>query len=192
MFALNGRMFVLAGDGFNANGSDVWSTEDGATWQQDLANGPFGVRRQHEVIVFNNRAWLLGGLEQTPDAWSSADGVTWTQEALNVPDVAERHDLEMAVFDNRLWVIGGVRREANGTFTPLNDVWSSPDGNTWTRETASATWSPRTEHAVAGFAGRLWLFGGEWQFTGGSNREVWQSADGIAWRLRYRNLIETQ
>jgi N-acetylneuraminic acid mutarotase len=191
LFALNGRMFLLGGEGINVTGSDVWSTDDGISWRQDWVTAPFGVRRQHQVAVFNGRAWLLGGLEQTPDAWSSADGLTWTQEALNDTDVATRHDLKMVAFNNRLWVVGGVRRENLTTYTALNDVWSSADGNTWTRETGNANWSPRAEHAVAGFAGRLWLFGGEWLFVGGTNREVWQSADGIGWRLRYRNLIET-
>jgi hypothetical protein len=44
------------------------------------------------------------------------------------------------------------------------------------RATANAAFSPRSGHAVAAYAGRMWLVGGD-----PDTFDVWSSADGITW-----------
>ncbi len=60
------------------------------------------------------------------------------------------------VFDNKIWVIGG-----SFSPNPLNDVWSSTDGITWTEETASAEWGARISHRSVVFNNKIWRTGGD-------------------------------
>ncbi len=96
------------------------------------------------------------------------------------------------IFHDKMWIVGGV--DGNGTATNddhnvhyweathLNDIWSSADGVSWTRERAHATWSVRRSMSVVPFGGSLWMFGG-WSPTTGYTSDVWKSEDGIAWKL---------
>jgi leucine-zipper-like transcriptional regulator 1 len=60
-----------------------------------------------------------------------------------------------------------------------NDVWSSPDGITWTEVTSSAAWSGRNVASSAFYDEKMWFMAGS--PSGGS--EVWSSTDGSAWSL---------
>lgn len=113
--------------------NDVWSSTDGITWTQETAAAGFSGRRKHQLVVFDNKLWLIGGMGfpgfgggPQNDVWSSADGVTWARETGAAP-FSPRSGHQALVFDNKLLVIGGI--DAN--FEPLNDVWSSSDGVSW-------------------------------------------------------------
>jgi hypothetical protein len=60
----------------------------------------------------------------------------------------------------------------------MNDVWSSPDGNTWTQVTASAAFTAREDFCVAVLNGNMIVIGG---WTGTTKGDIWSSADGITW-----------
>jgi hypothetical protein len=85
------------------------------------------------------------------------------------------------VFKDRLWLLGGWF----DSFTaPPRDVWSSPDGATWTLATKEAPWKYSDLPMTLVFDGHMWLMGG-W-FNGrlpghGASAEVWSSTDGLAW-----------
>lgn len=81
----------------------------------------------------------------------------------------------VVVHDDKLWVLGG-----NAKDRWLNDVWSSPDGETWTEVTAAAPWSPRSQHQCVVHDGKLWVIGG---YDGTLRNDVWSSADGKDWEL---------
>ncbi len=83
-------------------------------------------------------------------------------------------------FLGQLWVIGGFENR-EGVPTALNDVWSSPDGATWTNQVARAPFPPRAAHCSLVFRGRLWVLGGN-NDTDYYN-DVWSSSDGITWEL---------
>jgi N-acetylneuraminic acid mutarotase len=81
---LNGRLYVVGGvsNGNYTTGvryNDVWSSADGLTWRQDLANGPFSPRSLSSLIAHNNELWLIGGFnaDVLNDVWRSTDGVNW-------------------------------------------------------------------------------------------------------------------
>ena len=91
------------------------------------------------------------------------------------------------VFQNKIWVLGGV-----DNLRRYNDVWSSPDGSTWTESTPPGSasknvgganknwWGIRHSHTSVVFKGKIWLLGGR---PGGTTRvnDVWSSADGSTW-----------
>lgn len=173
-----------------------------------------GCRREY----FNGLYWLLGGWWPTnpPDGpngwsltnndtnqvWSSPDLVNWTLELAhdeNPPTSGPGarwkpiHDCMSWVWNGKLWMAGGDDQASgqNPDGSLRSDVWSSPDGTTWTREaelspwgSGMGLWSPtgglfNNELHVLG--GARPQFGGqpinEWAAT----REHWKSADGVHW-----------
>jgi hypothetical protein len=125
-----------------------------------------------------------------PAVWSSSDGKNWTEVTADAP-WGRRHLHSVVAHGGRMWVMGG---QTLPQFVPgiaeafYNDVWSSSDGEHWTRVTEHAPWTPRgmIQGAVE-FKGRMWLLGGGTYDTPDHPdrlfyNEVWSSADGRDWR----------
>lgn len=82
-----------------------------------------------------------------------------------------------------LWVIGG---ENNNTGY-LNDVWSSPDGATWTQVPATTPFTARYGHTSLVYASssyasgvtQMWVMGG--YGSSGPIGDIWASPDGATW-----------
>ncbi len=181
--AFNGKLWIIGGvNGLIRYFNDVWSTPDGVHWTQEVQHAPWAARSA-PALAFNDKLWLLGGLG-TPqinsavrgDIWSSSDGVSWSQEISDVPWQADsgRANYRAVVFQDKLWIMGG-----DGPLPYLNDVWSSPDGTTWTCVTQHAAWSPRGGFALAVYDNRMWLMGGFGNST--ELGDVWYTTDGATW-----------
>ena len=109
-----GRMWILGGGYVGKNGvtlsslkydqelepryeereyyNDIWSSADGKEWTLELAEAPWCTRHYHDVAVFDEKLWILGGAfcrAATPeevgtdgnmnDVWYSEDGLDWAQ-----------------------------------------------------------------------------------------------------------------
>ena len=171
--AYNNRMWLIGGAG-STNLNDVWSSPDGSSWTQQLANtaspgtNQFAQRAGMVGLSFNNALWVLAGQGTSyfNDTWTSTDGTTWTQELANTASPGPnqfptRGQASGMVYNNKMWIIGGY----SGT-NYLNDVWSSSDGVSWTK-TLSDTASPgvnqfsrRYGQASAVFNNKMWVMGG--------------------------------
>ena len=178
--AFNNQLWVIGGyDGDRNN--DVWSSQDGVNWVKNTpvnsdGGAIFTERFGHQLTVYDNKLWLVGGsgIGYYNDVWSSLDGVTWTEQTSNAA-FSKRYNHQLVTFDNKLWVIGG-----GGFSSELNnDTWSSSDGISWTQETASAAFTARSEHQVVVYQNELWLIGG--RDSGGRKSDVWSSINGIDW-----------
>jgi len=188
------RLWIVGGDVNQGHYHfDVWNSADGKTWDH-VNKGkpvPWGPRALHYTLAFKGKIWVVGGqtipsLASGPeifyrDVWNSADGVSWQRVQPREPYWPQRGMIGgSAVFKDRIWVLGG------GTYdTPkhpqrkyFNDVWSSPDGVSWTCHTSAAPWAPRQYHEVAAFDDRLWVLEG---YAKGNRADVWYSADGVHW-----------
>ena len=218
------RIWVLGGSG-KSGFNDVWSSTDGVAWIESKPPNDkdgntvtknnknwWAARFNHTSVVFKGKIWVLGGAEISDppenrnDVWSSADGSNWTEsKPPNDKDGntvtknnknwwAARYDHTSVVFNpagngERIWVLGGWGESS------LNDVWSSPDGKTWTESTPPKNaekdtgggdanwWTTRSQHTSvvfnpAGNGERIWVLGGwgESDFN-----DVWSSADGVTW-----------
>ncbi|GGW50671.1 hypothetical protein GCM10007383_38020 [Arenibacter certesii] len=136
-----------------------------------VANAAFSKRNHHSLIEFNDKLWLIGGIDDSfnlNEIWSSTDGENWTlvaEDALNLPPI-EHTSL---VYNNKLWVISGS----------FNRVWSSGNGIDWVEETSSAAFSNRKGHASVVFDDKMWVIGGH--YDGITLNDVWYSTDGITW-----------
>ncbi len=114
--------------------------------------------------------------------------IEWSELVVSAPWAA-RDSGASFVFDNRLWYMGGL----NGDGLPgedhvvkyweatyFNDVWSSPNGSEWQKESTHAAWSPRRSMSVAELNGVLFMYGG-WSQTEGYVSDIWYSDDGYTW-----------
>ena len=61
------------------------------------------------------------------------------------------------VYKDRLWLLGGW---FDSFSAPPRDVWSSPDGATWTLAAKEAPWTASDLPMSIIFDGRMWLMGG--------------------------------
>ena len=91
------------------------------------------------------------------------DGQKWTRLLASNAGAqnrfSPRDEAGVVSHAGRLWVGFG---SASGQ--DLNDLWSSADGTSWTRETANASAQggpgPRNNLEMVSFAGKLWVVGG--------------------------------
>jgi len=162
----------------------VWNSSDGVTWTQVLDKTPFGARSYGECVVFQDKIWQLGSGN---DVWNTSDGVTWTCVLKDAP-FESRFGSAVAAYDGKLWLCGGaVNKESNPpekhykAFTTYNDVWSSPDGATWTRVIEHAPWAERQWFVAREYAGKLWIFGGFSNRESKNFAESWYTTDGVTW-----------
>ena len=178
--------------------NNVFQTTDGANWSELTTYAPFSPRLTSGT-EFNGQMWVVGGNSSAAsaskavrnDAWHSADGINWSQATPSGPIFSPRDGHAVVAFNNKLWVIGGWDDVASaggtgGTSTRVNDVWSSPDGVSWTQQipAGGVIFSPRTALAAVVYNGKLWVIGGDIA-SGTPNdtyaNDVWSTMDGTTW-----------
>jgi dihydrofolate reductase len=170
----NNKIWVIGGSSNTGLKNDVWWSPDGVTWTSATLAAAFSARYCHTSVVFDDKMWVIGGWEYSRyanDVWSSPDGVTWTSATLAAAfDGRESHT--SVVFNNKMWVIGGIVNNINNPYS--NDVWSSPDGASWTRATGAAPFCVRTRHTGVAFVNKMWVIGG-WHPYNDYRNDVWLS-----------------
>jgi hypothetical protein len=167
--------------------NEVWSSADGVDWKQETKAAGWSPRLGAAGVVFRGKLWLLGGVQKyyfgddsdlRSDVWSSEDGVTWKEATAKAAWSPRAYHCAVGL-GNKMYVFGGGNYLPN--YAALNDVWSSPDGVTWTRETDKAPWPPRIWFSAAVYRNRMWVLGG-WSKNPSKNwNDVWHSTDGKNW-----------
>ncbi len=160
------------------------SANNKIVWQQALATTTsperWATRKAHQTVVFNNRLWVLGGIDNDDnrlnDVWSSSNGTNWAMATADAGWTARYYHTSV-VFNNRMWVLGGL---LYGSIV-RNDIWDSTNGADWNRvkDNNNIGWETRYLHSSVVFDGKIWVLGG---YDGSNNKnDVWYSADGINW-----------
>jgi len=190
------KMWIVGGDVNQGHYHfDVWNSTDGKIWTY-VNKGrkvPWGPRALHYTLAFREKIWVMGGqtLPQFApakeifyrDIWNTTDGAEWKQVTPKEPYWSARGMIGgNVVFKDRMWILGGGTYDTPATPTRkrYNDVWSSPDGENWTRHVEHAPWRPRQYHDVAVFDGRMWVLEGSYK-SGGNQNDAWYSTDGVNW-----------
>ncbi|MEN6627225.1 MAG: hypothetical protein ABFD69_13460 [Candidatus Sumerlaeia bacterium] len=139
------------------------------------------------AVYFKNAYWIIGTNTIHSYILRSVDGCKTWQKAVETAPFGMRFGHRLLVFNNKLWLFGGAGSRTFTDFQLKNDVWSTSDGIGWTRVVEHASWSPRRDHAVIGFDGKIWLFGGS-QASGqnvsldtNSTNDIWYSSNGKDW-----------
>ena len=198
---MNDQLWLIGGNHRALNGpgrslNDVWKSDDGTTWTEATAAAAFPPRCWHTSLAFNNRLWVIGGLdprdendaERMNDVWSSSDGTSWTQVTASAP-FAPRFGHSSVVFDGKMWVIGGAT-DPNEDYqaNPPSEVWFSDNGTTWTQAVTNRSFHQRMGHTSLAYRGKIWVIGG----TGSTYpmrtdpeymayNDVWCSGNGRNW-----------
>jgi hypothetical protein len=164
----NGRIWVLGGRYGGSYFNDVWSSADGIDWVEETSDAPWSPRGYFATAVYDDRLWVIGGVNESGgginsfgDVWSTTDGVNWRYEGS--PWHSRRYHTAL-VYKGRLWTIGGLITPAIPEAATFPGIWSYgvhvpepelPDG--WLRQEYSAVIGAR-----AGDAPYAWtLAGGE-------------------------------
>lgn len=173
-----GRMWILGGTENYYFGdhkslrNDVWSSEDGVNWRQEVAEAPWSARAYHQAVVLNDRIWILGGGNYVPeyhaknDVWSSADGIHWEQATDQAP-WSPRLWFSALTYREHMWVLGGW---SNNPSKNWGDTWYSPDGKSWKQLETEHNWKARHEHSSYVFKDQIYVAGGHAQPL---SSEVW-------------------
>ncbi|MEX0679619.1 MAG: hypothetical protein WD063_21295 [Pirellulales bacterium] len=194
------RMWLLGGwyngrmPGHEA-GHEVWSSTDGAHWEQATSGASWSARIAAAAVVFNGKMWILGGTEDyyfgdekslKNDVWSSADGKHWTLQCEHAP-WAPRAYHQAVVLEGQIYLFGG------GNYVPKYetraDVWSSADGVHWEKVSDEVPWHPRLWFSAVVYRDRMWILGG-WSNNPSQNwGDVWYSKDGKTWKQLVSKVI---
>ena len=182
-----------------AIGATVWRSVDGVTWSPNTladgvtaAPGPLPVRATE-----NTRAEILGGslfLVQldSGEVYRSSDpnAAVWSDLGA-IPGFTPRCGSAVFTMLGKIWIEGGGACDYSRVY---HDMWSSPDGVTWTQSATPAAWSARMWPCVATSAdGLVWLATGyaptDWNNTtgvlvryGANQADAWYSRDGSDWK----------
>lgn len=162
-------------------------------WKKITETAPWGPRDSSETFLFNDKMWLIGGINgnakvgedhsveywKAPhfnDIWNTEDGVTWTQVA-KTSAWAPRRSMSVAFFNDKLWMFGGWSPITGYT----NDIWVSEDGIQWKKVIEHADWPAREGQLTEVFNGKLYLIGGVNYDRRETKNDVWVTEDGIHW-----------
>jgi hypothetical protein len=97
--------------------NDVWCSSDGVNWELVTNHAAFTPRSGHCSVVFENKIWVIGGLDAADycnDIWTSVDGKNWTKSNVSGSFPA-RHLHQCAAFKGKLFIIGG--------YPQATDIW---------------------------------------------------------------------
>jgi N-acetylneuraminic acid mutarotase len=188
-YSYQNRLWVYGGDTHDAyqdpsccTRSDLWSSANGGIWTYEHTSAPYSPYRGQQLVEFGGKLWLLGpGRDGVSRAWSSENGDDW----VNVPGanvLPQRVWPGVISFAGKLWMIGGLDGDTGNPASFKNDVWSSADGNTWTRVLANAPFTARYAHAVYVANGRLFVAGGVEGPPYVRPTDIWSTSDGVTWR----------
>ncbi|MDF1763199.1 MAG: hypothetical protein P1U57_07310, partial [Oleibacter sp.] len=79
------NLWLIGGDTSNGLINDVWSTADGALWNEETDSADFSARYGHQLVIFpdpssgDDQLWVIGGADSSSqnDVWKSANGKAW-------------------------------------------------------------------------------------------------------------------
>ncbi len=189
------KIWVLGGaNASDGNNNEVWSSADGKAWKKhdtSKSKPMWGRSNNHGAVVFKDKIWVLGNgsfSSSNNEVWSSADGEIWTKhDTSKSKPMWDARGIKATVFNKKIWILGGTDSVGNGID---GDVWSSADGEIWTKHAikdstndATKLWTVIGDGDAVVFNNKMWVLGGrkgkgqDQQLING----VWSSADGEVW-----------
>ncbi len=96
--------------------NDIWCSSDAIRWERQRPEAPWKPRVYHNVAVFDDRMWILGGQTadgNSNDVWYSSNGVDWYE--LEGTPWPNRHAASTFDYKGALWLMGGCHLQS--------DVW---------------------------------------------------------------------
>ena len=182
--SFNGELLSLFGSDNAVNNrrtynQSVWKSTNGQDWIEAPID-TIPTRSAQTTIEFNNKLWAIQGHYKVDlydqklyrsDVYSSEDGISWTYASEGPQPARSYHN--SFVLNNKLWVIGGINKESISSVSYLTDIWSTPDGINWTKESDSSNlpWDAQQDGSYIVFDGYVWNF----------HEKIWRSQNGTTW-----------
>lgn len=163
--------------------SDGWHN---VTMSSTDSQGTPGAAVTLAIYVIADSTSAVSGDSQSPTiTWPQAPKIMtdsdWSLTATGSASFSRRLSSEAVSFNDKIWVTGGRGSSPykNDLIIYLNDIWSSPDGVSWTEELTIAPWTARYNHQTVVFNDKMWLFGGQTGSTAATRvNDIWSSDDG--------------
>jgi N-acetylneuraminic acid mutarotase len=168
----NGKLVIAGGchdnvpydpGAFRTFYTDVWSSEDGSTWEQLTSSPGWKGRSGPRLVSFNNKLFLIAGeigftsSTQLADVWNSGDGgKTWSLVQAS-PSYSPRSGHGVVALPGHMVLIAG--------WPELSDIYFSDNGADWTLSSGLAWNCNSTTCGKYDFwpvvhQGKLFTFGG--------------------------------
>jgi hypothetical protein len=176
--AFAGRLWIIGGvpDG------GILASADGKTWDRQVVPDTLKVGIDPGTVINPYGLWIIGGGEPNDSLysrriWLSPDGHNWIFNSDN-DGLLPRSGQRLVGAGNDLYAIGGISvhglAEGGVEVHDLTDqVWTSPNGNSWELFDSHAPFGRRYYPAVAWFKGKVWCIGGSSTPTGSPLADVW-------------------
>jgi len=160
----DGSMIIFVGD--DALDTYIITSIDGTTWIERTNPGTGKISRD---VTHNGSQWILVG----ENIMRSSNGITWTesQSASNLFGVA---------WNGSVWCAVG------GAITSDSQVYTSPDGITWTQRSTGTGYSESLYDII--WDGSQFVASGTYEANAGSPYII-TSADGITWSQKTGPLV---
>jgi hypothetical protein len=152
-FVFNNKIWIIGGEDKNTQYSDIWNSGNGINWVKQKDTLPFGKRSGSQIVLLNNKLFLLDN-----DVWASADALNWEKVTDEIITGEKIFGYNAVVFDNKIWLLGCNR---NGQFS--SQVLVSADGKTWQGQ--NAPWTPRGGIAATVYKEKIFMTGGKYGGT---------------------------
>jgi hypothetical protein len=152
-FVFDNKIWIVGGEDNQTKYSDIWNSSDGINWTKQKENLPFGKRSGSQIVLLNDKLYLLDN-----DVWSSSDGLIWQKVTDEIVKGEQIFGYSAQVFDNKIWLLGCNR---NGQFS--SQVLFSSDGKNW--QTQNAPWLPRGGIAATVYKNKIYMTGGKYGGT---------------------------
>lgn len=160
----------------------VYRSSDGISWVQ-MADAPW-TPRDYIAAASNDSTILIAcgydGSSNQKDVYqatynATSEDLDWSLVNAN-PSFGTRHAAGLVWYDSKWFLLGGIG---------YHDVWSSPDGNTWTQLTNTAPFPAQTWGGTVVFDGYIYVINGKNSETypSGFPPSVYRSTDGATWSL---------
>jgi hypothetical protein len=133
------------------------------------------------ITNYRNNLYSISG--DFFNSFTSGGTTVVVTETTNAAAFSDRTGAMGVQFNGQLYIMGGL----SSTGTPLNDVWTSTDGFSWSQVTAAAPWNARAKAGAVVFNGTLYIMGGATGTNGTYYSDVWATSDGVTWNQTAAN-----
>lgn len=165
--------------------SDIWSSDDGVSWEKEGDFEEFGSKYSITVIPEKDELLFINGSGEnytgSGEVISSEDGKNWNLRWRSTVFTG-RFGHTVDYFKGEFLVIGG-RQSSTENSTAAEEIYSSRNGIDWKLEADHNLSGSKIFHKTVVFKDKLWVIGGRYPSSEIGKGDVWSTADGLNWDL---------
>lgn len=175
-FTFNNKLWVIGGLDFSLAPHgilrDVWSSENGSTWEKVSGDALPPYAGQH-VVVLNNKIWIVVGDFEFYGGtlYQSSDGIIWNKNSSFARN-SYSYPEDLKIYANKIWIAN--HPDTNKTLTSLD-----PFTNLMKTYRLPQNYFNRSSQQLCLLKNRLIVLFGYQNQT--ALKDVWSSPDGMNW-----------